>query len=471
MVKKQDAPSIAVLPFVNLSRDEENEYFADGLAEELLNVMARIRGLRVAARTSSFSFKGKDADIPTIAAKLNVATVLEGSVRKVGKRIRVTAQLINAVDGYHLWSETYDRELDDIFAVQDEIAQSVVTRLRTTLMGEKVAATLSGNVIAEVAGAAKGRSENVEAQRLYMQGRHLLNRKSAEDLLRSIAYFQEAVALDPGFGLAWASLAQAHHDTGGWGLKPVQEANERALAAMEKALALAPDLVEVHLSHAAIQLSFQFDWDGAQASLKRALQLDPDNADALAAASRLQFCLGNLDESVAIGRRAVARDPLNAASHRVLAISLYATGDLEGAVQLMRQSLELSPDSIASRHILAIILGLQGHHEAALAEATLERAEWARLTATSVIKWLMKEPAESNRLLAQLEAKYGQDSAVQIAYLHAMRGSADQCFAWLERAFVQRDAGLVLIKSMRFFESVKGDPSWATFLKKMGLAD
>ena len=332
-------------------------------------------------------------------------------------------------------------------------------------MGEKT--TDTGNVVAEVAGAAKGRSENVEAQRLYMQGRHLLNRKSAEDLLRSITHFQEAVALDPGFGLAWASLAHAHHDTGGWGLAPVQEANERGLAAAEKALALAPDLVEVHLSRAAIQLSFQFNWDGAQASLKRALELDPDNADALAAASRLQFCVGNLDESIVLGRRAVERDPLNANSRRVLAITLFSAGDFEGAVRLMHESLELSPDSIASRHILAIILGRIGRYQDALAEALREKAEWARLTATSLVKWLMNEPAESNRLLAELEEKYGQDSGVQIAYLHALRGSTDQCFAWLERAYLQRDAGLVLIKGMRFFEPVQDDPRWRLFLKKM----
>ena len=149
-------------------------------------------------------------------------------------------------------------------------------------------------------------------------------------------------------------------------------------------------------------------------------------------------------------------------------MTLYATGDLQDAVRLLRMAIEISPDAIATRHLLAIVLGLQGRHEEALAEASLERAEWARLTATSVIKWLMKEPLESNRLLAELEEKYGQDSGVQVAYLHAMRGSADQCFAWLERAFVQRDAGLVLIKSMRFFEPVRDDPRWALFLKKMG---
>ena len=203
--KAGDTPSIAVLPFVNLSRDEENEYFADGLAEELLNVIAKIRGLRVAARTSSFSFKGKDADIQTIAARLNVATILEGSVRRAGKRIRVTAQLINAADGYHLWSESYDRELDDIFAVQDDIAQAVVKELQTTL---KLVVSASA-VAAEVKAANKGRSENAEAHRLWLQAKHLFKRVNVGDRKTAIAYYREALAIDPGFAAAWGDLAHA----------------------------------------------------------------------------------------------------------------------------------------------------------------------------------------------------------------------------------------------------------------------
>ena len=471
----QDTPSIAVLAFANRSASADDEYFSDGLADELLNVLAKISGLRVAARTSAFSFKGKQTTVGEIGRILNVATVLEGSVRKSGNRVRISVQLVKVADGYHLWSETYDRTLDDIFAVQDDIAQAVLKELHTRLIdvqpGAAASAALGDAGDTLVATASVGRTANAEAQRLYMQGRYLLGRKSAEDLTRSIEYLQEAVTLDPGFALAWATLSQAHHDTGGWGLAPVAAANSQALAAAEKALALAPDLVEAHLSLAAIQLSFQFDWTGGQASIRRALELAPENADVLTVASRLHFCVGRLDESVALGQRAIARDPLNAQSHRVLAITQYSAGDLDSAVSLMKKSLELSPDSIASRHILAIILGLQGHHEEALAEAMREKAEWARLTATSVIKWLMNDPAASNQALARLVEKYGQDSAVQIAYLYALRNAADESFAWLERAFLQRDAGLVLIKSMPFFCPVHNDPRWAAFLKKMGFPE
>ncbi len=406
---------------------------------------------------------------------LNVATVLEGSVRKSGSRVRISVQLVKVSDGYHLWSETYDRTLDDIFAVQDDIAQAVVKELHTRLIAVSPAAAATvalseaSDKLAEAA--TLGRTTNSEAQRLYMQGRYLLGRKSAEDLARSSEYLQEAVTLDPEFALAWAMLAHAHHDTGGWGLAPVEEANVQAIAAAERALALAPGLFEAHLSLAAIQLSFQYNWAGAQASLRRALELAPDNADVLTAASRLQFCIGRLDESIVLGQRAISLDPLNAPSHRVLAITQYSAGNLDSAVQLMHKSLELSPNAIASRHILAMILGLQGHHDEALAEATLEKADWARLTAISVVKWLMKEPVESNQALAQLVEGYGRDSAVQIAYLYALRGAADEAFAWLERARLQTDAGLVLIKSMPFFRPIHDDPRWLDFLTKMGFPE
>ena len=195
--RDQETPSIAVLPFINMSRDEDNEYFADGLSEELLNVLAKIRGLRVASRTSAFSFKGKGVDIPTVAQKLNVATVLEGSVRKSGKRVRITAQLIQVASDSHLWSETYDRELDDIFAVQDDIAQSVVRELRAALLGEHLGSKASADVKAEVEAAAIGRADNPEAYRLYLQGRYFLERMTEADVARGAEYLEQATVLDP----------------------------------------------------------------------------------------------------------------------------------------------------------------------------------------------------------------------------------------------------------------------------------
>src|ERR1700704_2317855 len=218
----KEMPSIAVLPFINMSRDEENEYFADGLSEELLNVLAKIRGLRVALRTSAFSFKGKGVEIPPVAQKLNVATVLEGSVRKSGKRVRITAQLIEVATDSHLWSESYDRELEDIFAVQDDIAQSVVKELRSALLGEKPDASATAAVKAEVQAAAKGRGENAEAYRLYLQGRFFEDRWSLPDMAKAIDYYQQALDIDPAFALAWAGLSRAYVQQADY-LMPIQE--------------------------------------------------------------------------------------------------------------------------------------------------------------------------------------------------------------------------------------------------------
>jgi TolB-like protein len=220
----ENLPSIAVLPFVNMSDDAANEYFADGIAEELLNVLSKIRGLRVASHTSAFSFKGSKIDIPTVAQKLNVATVLEGSVRKFGKRVRITVQLVQVATDSHLWSDTYDRELEDIFAVQDDIARSVVKELRSALLGEKRDSSASAAVKAEVQAAAKGRGTNAEAYRLYLQGRSLVARRTQASVATGIEHLRQAVTIDPEYALAWAALAQAQTiDAGSGGWTPYEE--------------------------------------------------------------------------------------------------------------------------------------------------------------------------------------------------------------------------------------------------------
>jgi len=231
----KETPSIAVLPFVNMSRDEENEYFADGLSEELLNVLTKIRGLRVASRTSAFSFKGKGVDIPTVAQKLNVATVLEGSVRKSGKRVRITAQLIEVASDSHLWSETYDRELDDIFAVQDDIAQSVVKELRTALLGKPAEAAADAAAAADVRQAATGRSDNPEAFQLYLQGKFFGERVTQADTDKAIDLFKQALAIDPDFALAWTGLSYVYQLQAGYGFAPIDEGYERARDAAQRA--------------------------------------------------------------------------------------------------------------------------------------------------------------------------------------------------------------------------------------------
>jgi len=289
------APSIAVLPFVNRSHDEEDEYFSDGLADELLNVLAKIRGLRVAARSSAFTFKGKGATVDEVGRALNVATVLEGSVRKAGNRMRISVQLVKVADGYHLWSQTYDRTLEDIFAVQDDIAQSVVTELRTTLFGESEAKA-EQHASVQVAVAVKGRTANPEAHRLFLQGRHFLDRRTREDSTRGIGYLKQALEIDPDFALAWAALARAYRAEADVGWVPAVEGVARARDAVARALALEPDLAEGHAEMGWIRMYYDWDWHGAQASFQRALELAPGNPDVLGQAGVMFNNLGRLDE-------------------------------------------------------------------------------------------------------------------------------------------------------------------------------
>ncbi len=470
--KAGDTPSIAVLAFANRSASAEDEYFSDGLADELLNVLAKIKSLRVVARTSSFAFKGKSDDVATIGAKLNVATLLEGSVRKSGNRARISVQLVRVSDSAHLWSETYDRTLDDIFAVQDDIAQAVVTELRSALMGGKPNQADEMNVTAEIARAARDRSDNSEAQRLFLQGRYLLGRKSETELMRSIDYFKQAVELDPHFALAWAWLAQAYCDAGGWGTSPLHQAYADANAAASLALALAPDMVQAHTAMASFQIGYQWDWAKANATIQRALQLAPGNAEVLTVATKLAFCLNRLAEAEAYGLNAVAVDPLNAGSYRMLAMVGFAAGKLDDAVLHMRHSLALAPEAVASRHVMSNILAAQGRLDEALAEAMLEKAEWARLTSVTSINWAMNtvvSRTESDNALAQLVDRHAGHSAIQISASYAMRGDADAAFMWLERAYAQRDGGTVYIKALPFHNAVKGDARYLPFLRKMGL--
>ncbi|MFI4923876.1 MAG: adenylate/guanylate cyclase domain-containing protein, partial [Vicinamibacteria bacterium] len=316
----KETPSIAVLPFVNMSRDEENEYFADGLSEELLNVLAKIKGLRVASRTSAFHFKGKDVDIPTVARKLNVATVLEGSVRKSGNRVRITAQLIEASTDSHLWTETYDRDLHDIFAVQDDIAQSVVKEMRAALLGEANDAKANVAAKAAVATAAAGRTEDAEAYRLYLHGRQQVDRMTQESVARGVAMFEQAVARDPSFAIGWAGLAAGFSRQAGYGYVPVDEGYEKARAAAQRALSLQPDLPEALVELGAVMRLHDFDWSGADAQFDHALKLAPNSAQILRNAAYQAVGRGRREEACELAQRVTELDPLSVAAWRVRAL-------------------------------------------------------------------------------------------------------------------------------------------------------
>ena len=466
-----DVPSIAVLAFANRSNDPNDEYFSDGLADELLNVLAKIRGLRVAARTSSFQFKGKNEDVAVIGRKLRVATVLEGSVRKSGSRVRISVQLVKVADGFQLWSETYDRTLEDIFAVQDDIAQTVVGALRDMLLGAGSGAAAAGNVSKEVAEAARGRSHNPEAYRLYLQGRYLVERLTGPDITRGVECFQAAIALDPDFALAHAAQSRAHTYEGGWGLRTPQDATRLARAAALRSLALEPDLFEGLLALGTLQMWHDWDWAGARASLGRARELAPAKPEVQRDYGILMYLTGRFNEALTHGRQAIELDPLNAIGHLYLCLTLLALGKPREAELTCRKALELSPDGLSLRYCLAMALDAQGKREEAIAESLLDRADWSRLTSLACLHHLEGRTEESASLLAQLKVASADLAAFQIAQVHAIRGETDDAFAWLERAYDQRDAGISMVKSCPWFDNIKADPRWDEFLRKVGLAD
>ncbi|HEU4725813.1 MAG TPA: protein kinase [Candidatus Eisenbacteria bacterium] len=465
----QALASIAVLPFLNMSKDPENEYFSDGLAEELLNVLSKMRGLRVAARSSAFTFRGQRVTVAEVGKALNVATVLEGSVRQAGNRVRIAVQLVNAADGYHLWAESYDRTLDDIFAVQDDIAQSVVKALRAKLLGEEADSSVSDAVRADVADAAKGRGHNAEAHRLYLQGRYFVDRHSEEDLARGREHLYAAISADPEHALAWAELSRVHALCAGYGWGPHAEGYAKAREAARRAISLEPDLVEGYAALAWVQLIHDYDYAGSEASFRRALDLAPGNAAVLGGAGWLLRGTGRLEEALALSRRAVENDPLSSAAHHNLAVTLYYMGRFKEAEAAFRKTLELAPQRAESRSNLAMVLLRLGREEEAMREATLEPAPAFGLCALAIVHHAMGNREASDRALRELEAKFANDGAYQVAEAYAARGEWDSAFAWLHRACDQIDGGLGYLLGDPLFTAARNDPRWEGVLTRLGL--
>ena len=463
-------PSIAVLPFVNMSRDDENEYFADGLSEELINVLAGIRGLRVPSRTSAFYFKGKDVDLPTIAQKLGVATILEGSVRKSGNRVRITTQLIQVGTDSHLWSKTYDRQLDDVFAVQDDIAQSVVKELRAALLPEMAQAAEPANVAAEVQAARKGRGENAEAYRLYLQGRFLVERRTRADVVKGAEYLRQATEIDPQYALAWAALAYTLTiEAGTFASIAYEEGYGRAREAAERALAIEPELAEGRVALGLVRLGYDWDWPAADTLMQRAVSSSPSNVAVLLPAAFVASDLGRQDEAIALARQALAIDPLNAQGHRYAGMFLHDAGSFVQAEAAFKKALELSPDGGMTHYGLGMAYLAQDRRTEALAEVEKESHEGFGLLGPAVVYHALGDDARST---AALETLSRLPAHLYLTALgHAYRGEIDGAFAWLERAYAQRNAGLGSMKHEWLLRNLHADPRWPTFLQKMRLAD
>jgi len=463
-----------VLAFDNLSDDEGSEYFSDGISEELLTVLQKIPGLRVAARTSSFSFKGKNATAQEIGEKLGVAHLVEGSVRKAGDVVRIAARLTQANTGEEQWSENYTRNLNDVFAVQTELAATIVEQLRGQLI-DGGDAKAKAFIQEQVQTAGKGGTKNAEAHQHYLQGRFNTNRFSERGTNEAVAEYQKAVELDPGFALAWAGLAEAHLflcDFGGELGRASFEAHlASAREATARALALEANLPEALRARAQIQLHYDFDWKGANDSLQAALRLAPADSTLFIAAGNVAHAKGDVAHAIALYRNAVALDPVNPRARSYLAYYLAVTRQLAEAQAEYARVIKLSPASPWSHAGLGLAFLLVGKFEEAAAAAQEDAAGWARLYITALARWSQKRIPESDAALADLVQNYADTAACQIGGVYAYRGEKDQAFDWLERARRQHDGGLMSIRSEPFYENLHGDPRWDAFLRKIGLAD
>jgi len=468
---QETVPSIAVLPFVNMSHDEENEYFADGLSEELLNVLAKIKGFRVASRTSARSFKGKEIDIPTAAQQLQVANILAGSVRKAGKRVRISTQLVEAAKDETLWAETYDRELDDIFAVQDDIAQSVVKELRERLLGKPADGSEAAKVIAEVQEASKGRSENPEAYRMYLQGQFFRDQLNQDATARAVECYQQALKLDPEYALALAGLSRAMSDLAGQNWIPRNDGYEVARTAAQKAVTLEPTLPEAHTALGWVLGWYDWNWKAADASFQRALELAPGSTLALNGAATFFGNLGNLDVAVGLFRRAVGLDPLNVPVNRNLGLYCLAAGALQEAEAALTKTLQLSTQSGMTYCWRGLTRLAQGRLDEALADVEKEVSPIFKLVGTAIVQHARGDAAASDAALAALINEYGSDSPYQVAEVYGARGDADNAFMWLEKTFADRDPGLSYMKMDPNLQKIRSDPRWQPLLAKIGLAD
>ena len=425
--------TIVVLPFVNMSDDAANEYFSDGISEELLNLLAKIPELRVISRSSAFYFKGKEVKLVDIARELNVAHILEGSVRKAGNQVRITAQLIEASSDTHLWSETYDRTLNDIFAIQDEIARAVVDALKLTLLGD----------------VPKTEEIDPEAYALYLQAVHVGAQFSAEDLEQSNGMLKKVLATAPNYARAWRFLARNYAAQAARGLLPRDEGNALAREAITQALAIDPNLAEAHSWFGMFVAQQDDDLVAAAQHIRRGLLLEPNNLIVLAHSYDFLQTLGYLDETIAIQEYHVAHDPLNPSVHRNLGWNYLYAGRPDKAIATARTLQMLSPGSVWAHSLQGHALLRKGENEAAL-------------------KVIQQESDELSRLASLVMAYHALGQAVESDAALAYRGEANRAFAWLDKAVAYGDPALSSIAGATWFSNLYEDPRWLPFLESIG---
>ncbi|RJP64527.1 MAG: hypothetical protein C4532_19045 [Candidatus Abyssobacteria bacterium SURF_17] len=459
-------PSIAVLPFMDISEDKNQEYFCDGLAEELINALTQLKGLHVVARTSAFSFKDEKRDVRDIGRQLNVETVLEGSVRKSGDRIRVTAQLINVADGYHIWSGRYDREMADIFAIQDEITLTIVDKLKVKLLGQ------------ERVRFASRRPVDMEAYNLYLQGRWFWNKMTAEGLTKAIEYFEQAIEKAPDYAPAYAGLADAYMNLPLYSTFSPKEAYAKAMAAVSKALELDDALAEAHASLAWIKMNFEWDWEGAERECQQAIELNPGYAIAHRWYSFVLLFTGRFDEAIREIEQARELDPLSLVTNRVVGHIYHYAGKYDRALEAIQKTIEMDPNFSYTHLDLGLTyLGKSMPGEALQAfqkEEALSKS-WNPVVATWIgIAYARNgEREKAQKALEDLleHTKKGYVPPSGMARLCFVLGDNEQGFEWLQKAYEQRDFFLRYLKVERTFDGIRSDPRYRALLKNMNLGE
>jgi len=448
--------SIAVLPLINESGDPKDEYFSDGLSEELISALAQIGGLKVIGRSSSFRFKDRKEEPKTIGEKLGVSTILDGTVRKQGDRVRIVAALVNAADGIQLWTQTFDRQLKDIFVVQEEIARAVADSLKVTLLGT------------DSRSAQPSATDNAEAHNAYLQGHFHLLRRNVEDFRKAIDYYDQAIQLDPNYALAYAERAEALAFMGDLtGQRPT--AYPKARSDAEKAVAIAPTLAEARAALGWIRCLAEWKFTEGIAELKRAKELSPANPTANDLLARIIVYLGRFDEAERQARQAVELDPLSTVTHGNLARVLFYAGKLDEADAVARKAAELQPTGAGTHRWQAIIAAQRGDGEAALREAELEPDPGFRRFELAVAHHARGDRAAADAALADLIANGRRGLAYQIAEVYALRAEKDKAFEWLQIALDDRDAGMLGLLVDPLLRGLRDDPRYKNLLAKVGL--
>ena len=445
--------SIAVLPFVNMSDDASNEFFSDGLSEEMLNLLAKIPGLRVTSRSSAFSYKGKDFKIADVGRELNVGSVLEGSVRKAGNQVRVTAQLIKVDGDVHMWSETYDRSLDNIFAIQDEIASAVVAQLKLKLLGEMPTT----------------HETDPEAYALFLQARHLSNLLTPAGWEQSNEYYKQALAIDPEYAVAWAGLGRNYVNLTGYNLLPTDEGYGKARDAANKALAVDPQNAMANSVLGWIAMTNDGDLPAAAQYLERALKLEPTNISIIGHAADLVMRLGRLNETITLGEYVTARDPINPVNHLNLSGYYILAERLDEAITSSRTALSLSPGIGGAQYRLGEALLRKNEPEAALAAFQQEEDDEWRVKGTALALHDLGRHAEYEEAFAELRERWGERWPIEVAHVYAWIGDADEVFAWLEKE-LKVNGGLGGVMVDNFFKNLHDDQRWQPLLEKAGVS-